>query len=147
MLTEQDTPYSITSVGSLQHKRSHKIINYIQVDVTQLWHLYKLYEDQFALLMDFSNTSFFEERDVFEQLCIWGSASILYYELSLRETLYLPSPTITTLPIIMNGALLVLEGVPFTTMDRDDLPPAYFKRLADTTYKVYCTLRYQHECA
>ena len=137
LLDNSDAQFFVSTRESLLHPRSRSICSEAGIEIYQLYELYKAYKSMALDPCLGDCTILVRESDVPHYLSIFASATVVYFELSLRERVSLPLPASAKIPILVNSEPKTVHAWCVATIKRGDIAPEYFVALATNLDSVY----------
>lgn len=137
LLVNDDVPHFVNEVGKLQHPRSREIAEHIGLVMVELYAGYADYKAMVPRMLTEPHQVLVTLEELAVHIHIFGCATIVYSELSVRECIILPIPVYTIVPLLINGEPDSLEGMCTATIRRKGISAEYFGACAKNTYDVY----------
>lgn len=137
LLDDKDVSIFVNEVGKLQHPRSREIAEHIGLAILELYPGYADYKTMVPGLRTEPHKVEVTLQELAVLVYIFGCATIVYSELSIRERFVVPVPMYTIVPLLINGEPDSFEGIMTGTIHRNGVHAEYFAARAQNTYDVY----------
>lgn len=137
LLTNEDAPAFVSSIEKLLHPRSREVVAHIGLGIYELYQGYADYKTMVSWLPTEPYQVVVTREELAVYIYIFGCATIVYSELSVRERIIVPVPVFTVVPLLVNGEPDSIEGTCVATIHRNGIAAEYFGACAENTYHVY----------
>jgi hypothetical protein len=137
ILTDDDVPNFVHDISKLQHPRSLAVAAHIGLTMSELYTGYADYREMLPGLRTEPHTVAVTLEELAVMVYIFGCATIVYSELSVRERIIVPLPLYTVVPLLVDGEPDSIEGIVTGTIHRNGVSAEYFAACAENSYGVY----------